>query len=130
MHQENLNEALIAQNQCLHIRLTIFGHHHPEPAAAKVNIGRIYESMGEYEKVLDTYNEALQALEATLGCKHPLVLNAYNKYKSNHLALHALFWHCYALVCVCSVSEVYRKLGENEKARKYQNIFLNRCRRG
>ena len=61
-------EALEYHNKSLEIKLRMVGPDHLEPAKTKVNIGLVYNSMREYEKALNTYNEALPVLESTLGC--------------------------------------------------------------
>ena len=68
MHQRSLD-----------IKLKVFGPEHLEPAKTKVNMGIVYQNMGEYGKALDTYNEALPVLEATLGRNHLLVADTKNK---------------------------------------------------
>ena len=67
MHQKSLD-----------IHLKVFGPDHLEPAKTKVNMAIVYKNMGEYEKALDTYNEALPVLEATLGRNHLVVAKTYN----------------------------------------------------
>ena len=79
LEQGRYDEALRHYRNVLRQCLQRFGHDHLEPAKVKVNIGLVYSSMGEYEKALGTYNEALPVLEATLGCNHPLVADTYNK---------------------------------------------------
>ena len=69
----SIPEALTSYTKCLHIDQALHGPDHLEPAKTKVNIGRVYDSMGEYDKALNTYGEALSVLESTLGCDHPLV---------------------------------------------------------
>ena len=51
----------------------MLGHEHLLTANTKMNLGTVYDGMGECEKALSMYNEALPILEAKLGHDHPLV---------------------------------------------------------
>ena len=63
----------------LKVQVKVFGLEHLEPAKTKMNLGIVYQQMGEYEKALKILKEALSVLEATLGRNHPLVAENKNK---------------------------------------------------
>jgi tetratricopeptide (TPR) repeat protein len=78
-----------------------YGKEHPDTAGSYNNIGAVYYDLGNYDKALEYYKQALEIQEKVLSKKHPYTADSYN-----------------------NVGIVYCKLANYDKALEYHKQAL------
>jgi hypothetical protein len=56
-----------------------FGVEHPEPATTRMSLAALYSAWGKNGQAVETYRQALAALEKTVGASDPLAIEARAK---------------------------------------------------
>lgn len=74
----NYNESLKLLTNALVIKEKIFGNEHLEVAEVLLEIGDVYESLGQFKEAQKLYEKNLRIEEEILGEEHPETAKGYN----------------------------------------------------